>query len=205
MVTFMGILKKMMQDYNLEGLAYLVPILMNVKHLLPKVWNYAVSRRPEIDRKMNEYAEFLIRKEFTREKLHDKSAIIWGETIFDMTEKMTKLVNSHPPHTINLEDHKEFFDGFISHFVSFRHKVQQDYEQEIEKYNRDREIGSSFNMYLLDSYVPKLYRGYSVEEEWQKLKAKAEEVNKKLHVSLSTDLVDFIFVGSTSKYQKIDI
>lgn len=96
----------MMQDYNLEGLAYLVPILMNVKHLLPKVWNYAVSRRPEIDIKMNEYAEFLIRKEFTREKLHDKSAIIWGETIFDMTEKMTKLVNSHPPHTINLEDHK---------------------------------------------------------------------------------------------------
>ena len=83
--------------------------------------------------------------------------------------------------------------------------MQQDYEQEIEKYNRDREIGSSFNMYLLDSYVPKLYRGYSVEEEWQKLKAKAEEVNKKLHVSLSTDLVDFIFVGSTPKYQKIDI
>lgn len=83
--------------------------------------------------------------------------------------------------------------------------MQQDYEQEIEKYNRDREIGSSFNMYLLDSYVPKLYRGLSVEEEWQKLKAKAEEVNKKLHVSLSTDLVDFIFVGSTSKYQKIDI
>ena len=54
-VTFMGILKKMMKDKNIEGASYLIPVLMNIKHIMPKLWAHAVSRRPEIEPRLNEY------------------------------------------------------------------------------------------------------------------------------------------------------
>ena len=47
-VTFMGILRLMMKDKNIEGASYLIPVLVNLKQLMPKLWNYAVRRRPEI-------------------------------------------------------------------------------------------------------------------------------------------------------------
>lgn len=58
-------------------------------------------------------------------------------------------------------------------------------------------------MYLLDTYVPKLYRGSTIEEAWKKVKEKAGEIDWKNCSSLSSDIIDYLFVGSTAQFQKI--
>ena len=47
-ICFMGILKKFHHESNIEGISYLLPILENLRVELPKVWNHAIKRRPEI-------------------------------------------------------------------------------------------------------------------------------------------------------------
>ena len=102
-----------------------------------------------------------------------------------MTEKMAAKCKITPAGTINIEDHKNFYHSFLENLIFFRNKVQAEYERNIEKYNRDREIGSSFNMYLLDTYVPKIYKGFTIDEKWKALKNRAEEVDKVLNSTFS--------------------
>ena len=61
-LVFMGILKKMKRQCNLEGLSYIVPILANVQIYLPRLWKYAKERRPEIEKKLSEYTAKLTQK-----------------------------------------------------------------------------------------------------------------------------------------------
>ena len=60
-------------------------------------------------------------------------------------------------------------------------------------------------MYLLDSYVPLMFKGSSVDDEWRKVKERAEKANNNLTTSLSEKLIDLLFVGSTTQYERIDI
>ena len=122
-----------------------------------------------------------------------------------MTEKMAARSKNTPAGAVNIQEHRVFYESFLSHLIGFRGRVQEEYERKIEKYNRDREIGSSFNMYLLDSYVPRLYKGCALDEKWRTLKARAESVDKTLTSTFSIELMDYIFVGSTTKYQRVDI
>lgn len=47
-LVFMGILKKMSKEGNIEGMSYIVPIIANVQVYLPKLWKYIKERKPEI-------------------------------------------------------------------------------------------------------------------------------------------------------------
>lgn len=47
-VKLMEMLKKLKAENNVEGISYLVPIVANLKTLLPKAWNHVLKRRPEI-------------------------------------------------------------------------------------------------------------------------------------------------------------
>lgn len=42
----MAMLKKLKIDNNIEGISYLVPIIANIKSLLPKAWRHVINRRP---------------------------------------------------------------------------------------------------------------------------------------------------------------
>lgn len=61
-VTFMAILKRMKQLCNLEGISYILPIVLNVKHHLPKLWDFVSDRRDDIEVKLNGYERDLINK-----------------------------------------------------------------------------------------------------------------------------------------------
>lgn len=91
------------------------------------------------------------------------------------------------------------------HFLHYRRDVQKEYREEILKYDKEKEIGSSFNMYLLDSHVPRLYEGKCLEQEWAQFARQAELVNGKISVSLYSSFINYCFVGSTAKFQKMDI
>lgn len=60
-------------------------------------------------------------------------------------------------------------------------------------------------MYLLDTYVPKVFEGKNLEQEWSRFKRRAEAVNNKISISFYNNLVNYCFVGSSVKFQKIDI
>lgn len=54
-ITFMAILKLMKESCNLEGVSYILPIIINIKHHLPKLWKFVSERRGDIEGKLNEY------------------------------------------------------------------------------------------------------------------------------------------------------
>lgn len=60
-------------------------------------------------------------------------------------------------------------------------------------------------MYLLDTYVPRLFEGKNLEQEWNKFARRAEAVNNKITTSVYSNLINYCFVGSTLKFQKMDI
>lgn len=45
-VEIMGTLKKFKKENNIEAISYLLPVVANLKDLLPKVWRHVVKRRP---------------------------------------------------------------------------------------------------------------------------------------------------------------
>lgn len=106
---------------------------------------------------------------------------------------------------IVIEEHHNFYQQFLKDFIFFRKTVQQSYQEEIDNYNRDREIGSSFNMYLLDNYIPRAYRDKDYETIWKQLKKEGEIVNNDLDNSIYIDIIDYCFIGSTYRYSRIDI
>lgn len=106
---------------------------------------------------------------------------------------------------IVIEEHQNFYQQFLKDFIFFRKTVQQSYQEEIDNYNRDREIGSSFNMYLLDNYIPRAYRDKDYETIWKQLKKEGEIVNNDLDNSIYIDIIDYCFIGSTYRYSRIDI
>ena len=53
----------------------------------------------------------------------------------------------------NLEEHEIFYEEILKPILSYREKAQKIYEQEIELYKMNQEIGLNFNMYLFDVYV----------------------------------------------------
>lgn len=107
-LTFMGILKRMSKQSNMEGLSYMVPILANIQIYLPRLWKYVKERRPEIEKRLSEYTARLTRKEFKTGELLQGSSIIWNETIYEMTEKMQKFLSTQE--FIQLEEHKKFYE-----------------------------------------------------------------------------------------------
>lgn len=60
-------------------------------------------------------------------------------------------------------------------------------------------------MYLLDTYVPKIYERRCLEEEWERFKWRARKVDDGIRGGVYRNFVDYCFVGSTVKFQKIDI
>jgi hypothetical protein len=82
-LEIMGMLKKTKMENNIEGISYLLPIVANLKMLLPKVWRQVVKRRPEIEAKLSWYTDYMLKNKFQiEEQGHD--GIIWEETIFTM-------------------------------------------------------------------------------------------------------------------------
>jgi hypothetical protein len=53
--------------------------------------------------------------------------------------------------------------------------------------------------------VHKLFEHKSIEEEWSKFMRRAEIVSKSISTSLYASILDFCFIGSTPKYQKMEI
>lgn len=58
-------------------------------------------------------------------------------------------------------------------------------------------------MYLLDTYIPKLYEDKNFDEEWKKFIRRAERVNKNISASIYDNFVNYCFVGSTFTFKKI--
>ena len=60
-------------------------------------------------------------------------------------------------------------------------------------------------MYLLDISLKKLYRESNLKKEFEMMRAKGKQVNEELDSSLFTDIIDYCFIGSTNKYQEVDL
>lgn len=120
-IKLMEMLKKLKAENNVEGISYLVPIVANLKTLLPKAWNHVLKRRPEIESKFGEYTDFLLSHRLKVDYLGDNGTI-WGETIFMMAEKMVK----HCSHKkgIDLDEHKKFYDEFAYHLIFYRQRAK---------------------------------------------------------------------------------
>lgn len=142
-------------------------------------------------------------RQFKTDELSKDNAVIWMETVYEMTEKMEKFMTTHDH--IELLEHKKFYDEFLVHFLHYRRNMQREYREEIEKYDKEKEIGSSFNLYLLDIHIAKLCEGRSLEEEWQKFIRRADQVNRHVSNSLYEKVINYCFVGSTLKFKNIDI
>jgi hypothetical protein len=80
-----------------------------------------------------------------------------------------------------------------------------EYADEIEDYKREKEIGISFNLYLLDTYVWKTYRGTNSKILWNILTEKSRKINEQVNYNLYIDIIDYCFIGSKMKYRQLDI
>lgn len=63
-IKTMAMLKKLKCENNVEGMSYLVPIVANIKSLLPNAWKHVIKRRPEIEIKFNEYTNFMLQHRY---------------------------------------------------------------------------------------------------------------------------------------------
>lgn len=89
--------------------------------------------------------------------------------------------------------------------IRLRKNIQIEYEEELLKSKNGQEIGLSFNMYLLDISLKKLYRESNLKKEFERMRTKGKQVNEELDGSLFTDIIDYCFIGSTNKYQEVDL
>lgn len=85
-----------------------MPILANIQNYIPKVWKHAAERKPDMDRKFNEHAKLLMSRQYKTDELSKDKAVIWMETVYEMTEKMEKFMTTHDH--IELVEHKKFYD-----------------------------------------------------------------------------------------------
>ena len=77
-----------------------------------------------------------------------------------------------------MEEHEIFYEEVLKPILSYREKAQKIYENEIDSYKMNQEIGLNFNMYLLDMYIYKRWKEVKMKEKFEELQKRGKKANE---------------------------